>query len=74
MTEDPCQKERQALEDAKKRLQDQQGNPLRWGDESTEESAEKFDTILSELEIEVAQREKALRDCEASNKQQKSPA
>ena len=65
-TQDPCEKARQELNEAKQRLQNHQSNPLGWGDSSTEDSAEKSRQELSKLQTEVSQKEKALQDCETS--------
>jgi hypothetical protein len=59
----PCKKEKEELEDAKKQLGDHRSNPLGWDIES-----EEYQKILAELLEKVAEKQKALEECEADSK------
>ncbi len=59
---DLCKKEREALENARMQLSNHRANPLDWDTDS-----EEYQNTLSELVKNVEEKEKALRDCEASN-------
>jgi len=69
MTEsDLCSKERQALKEANKALEDHLSNPLRWDTEG-----EPYKRTLRDLQNTVSDREAALNACETRGGQSVMP-
>ena len=64
MPEDSCDKEQKELLEAQKELDNHIANPMGW-----DPSGEDYQTGLSNLKQQVANLEKALRDCEEKNAQ-----
>ena len=58
----PCKKEKQELLEAQKQLENHIENPLDW-----DTSSEEFSNQLTQLRKIVAEKEIALKECEANN-------
>ena len=63
MPKDPCENQRRALDDARFMLKMQRANPLGWDTCSKE-----FQDRVAELEAEVAECKRALKECETRSK------
>jgi len=59
---DPCKKEKQELLEAQKELENHIKNPLDW-----DTSSEEYVNQLTQLRKIVAEKETALKECEANN-------